>query len=312
MNELGPDFQIRNIPLRPDDEGEVVATLVKKVTDAPSPRAVLYIHGYADYFFQKHLAQEWSDRGFDFYALDLRKFGRSLRPWQTPNYVTDLSDYDEELSEALRIIRSEDRHEHLTVLAHSMGALVAVLWAHRLRRTGAINALILNSPWFDVEGNWFRRNVLAGLVNVLGVVVPRLKVGELAVHYGHALHVSMKGTWDYNLQWKPFNGFPALAGWARAVRRGQMALKEGLAVDCPVLVLTSDASDPGLTWSDAIGVTDSVLNVRDMWRLAPKVGADVTVVRIPDGMHDLALSAEPARKRFFDEMFTWIQRRLET
>jgi alpha-beta hydrolase superfamily lysophospholipase len=310
MNELGPDFQIRSIPLGPDGEGDVVATLVKKVAAAPSGRAVLYIHGYADYFFQEHLAQEWNDRGFDFYALDLRKFGRSLRPWQTPNYTDDLSVYDEELSEALRIIRSEDGHEHLTVLAHSVGGLVAVLWAHRLRRTGAINALILNSPWFDVQGSWFRRNVLARLVNVLGVVVPRLKVGELSVHYGHSLHSSMKGAWNYDVTWKPFNGFPALAGWARAVRRGQTALKEGLAVDCPVLVLTSDASDPGTTWSDAIGVTDSVLNVRDMWRLAPKVGSDVTVVRIPNGMHDLSLSAEPARTRFFDEMFTWLERRL--
>jgi alpha-beta hydrolase superfamily lysophospholipase len=312
MDVLGADFHMRNIPLKPDAEGEVVATLIKRVTRTTSSRAVLYIHGYADYFFQSHLAQEWTDRGFDFYAIDLRKFGRSLRPWQTPNYTTDLSDYDEELSEALRIIRVEDGHDELIVLAHSAGGLISALWAHRLRRTGAIDALILNSPWFDVQGSWFRRNIVARLVNVLGVVAPRLKVGELAVHYGHALHSSMKGEWDYDLAWKPFNGFPALAGWARAIRRGQTTLKDGLAVDCPVLILTSDSSDPGMKWSDAIGVTDSVADVRDMWRHAPKVGADVTVVRIPNGMHDLALSAEPARKRFFDEMFTWLERRLGT
>jgi alpha-beta hydrolase superfamily lysophospholipase len=309
MDVLGPDFQSRDIPLRPDREGEVVATLVRRVAPTASRRAVLYVHGYADYFFQSHVAQEWVERGYDFYAIDLRKFGRSLRPWQTPNHITDLSNYDEELSEAARIIRSDDGHDHLTVLAHSMGGLVTVLWAHRLRRTGTIDAIILNSPWFDVQGNWFRRRVLVRLVDLLGAVAPRLKVGELEVHYGHALHSSAKGAWEYDLRWKPFNGFPALAGWARAVRRGQMQLHEGLAVDCPVLILTSDASDPGVRWSDAISTSDSVLNVQDMWRHAPKVGIDVTVVRIPGGMHDLALSAEPARRQYFDEIFAWMKDR---
>ena len=42
-----------------------------------------------------------STRGYDFYALDLRKYGRSLRPHQTPDYVDDLREYFDELDEAL-------------------------------------------------------------------------------------------------------------------------------------------------------------------------------------------------------------------
>ena len=58
------------------------------------------MHGFADYFFQTGYAEWWTERGYDFYALDLRKYGRSLRPHQTPNYVTDLREYFAELDAA--------------------------------------------------------------------------------------------------------------------------------------------------------------------------------------------------------------------
>ncbi len=62
---------------------------------------VLYVHGWSDYFFQKRLARFWTDRGARFYALDLRKYGRSLRPGQTPGYIADLDTYDEDIAAAL-------------------------------------------------------------------------------------------------------------------------------------------------------------------------------------------------------------------
>ena len=44
---------------------------------------MLYVHGYNDYFFQKHAADFYTGLGISFYALDLRKPGRSLLPHQT-------------------------------------------------------------------------------------------------------------------------------------------------------------------------------------------------------------------------------------
>src|SRR5690349_13400308 len=104
-----------------DSEGEVVATLVRRRCTDPSRRAVLYVHGFVDYFFQKHLADFYVARGFDFYALDLRKYGRSLLPHQTPNFVHSLSEYFAEIDEAVRIVREEDGHDVLLVNAHSTG-----------------------------------------------------------------------------------------------------------------------------------------------------------------------------------------------
>jgi len=320
---LGGSWLARTLRLRPDEEGEVVATLVADGARPRTNRAVLYVHGYVDYFFQTHMADVLADHGYTFYALDLRRYGRSLRPHQTPNYVTRLSDYAEELDTAARIVRDELGHEELVVLGHSTGGLVTALWADARTRAGAesatstststtsasavqIDALVLNSPWLDLNEPWFSRVVATRLIDVLGPLAPRTPVGGLGPHYGRALHKDTGGEWDYDLTLKPHEGFPARAGWLRAVRRGHAQVGRGLDIRCPVLVLTPDASGDAKRWHDAILTTDSVLDVQQTARLAPGLGRDVTLVTVPGAAHDLSLSPEPARSRFFEEVTTWL------
>ena len=52
---------------------DVVATLIRKTSDRVARRAVLYLHGWNDYFFQTHLADYLSDLGY-----------RLLRPRPAP------------------------------------------------------------------------------------------------------------------------------------------------------------------------------------------------------------------------------------
>lgn len=309
---LGGTWLARTLPLRPDAEGELVATLVADGGRPRTDRAILYVHGYVDYFFQTHMADVLADHGYTFYALDLRRYGRSLRPHQTPNYVTRLSDYAEELDAAARTIRDELGHSELVVLGHSTGGLVTALWADARTRTASdvqIDALVLNSPWLDLNEPWFSRVVATRLIDLLGPLAPRLPVGGLAPHYGRALHRETGGEWDYDLTLKPHEGFPARAGWLRAVRRGHAQVARGLDIRCPVLVLTSDATGDPQRAHDAILTTDSVLDVHQTARLAPGLGSDVTLVTVPGATHDLSLSPEPARSRFFDEVTTWLDAR---
>jgi len=313
---LGGSWLAQTLELRPDDEGEVVATLV---TDGGRPRtekAVLYVHGFVDYFFQTHMADVLAEDGWTFYALDLRKYGRSLRPHQTPNYVTRLSDYAEELDAAARTVTGELGHSTFVVMGHSTGGLVTSLWADaRTRAAGGattvpqVDALVLNSPWFDLNKPWFDRVVSTRLVDLFGPLAPRVPVGRLAPHYGRALHRESGGEWDYDLALKPHEGFPVRAGWLRAIRRGHARVARGLDIRCPVLVLTSDATGDATRHHDALLTTDSVLDVEQTARVAPGIGPDVTLVRVPGGAHDLSLSPEPARSRFFTEVTTWLDTR---
>lgn len=301
---LGPDWVSRTITLPPDDEGEVVATLVSAADGPRHGRAVLYLHGFVDYFFQADHARRWIAQGYDFYALELRKYGRSLRPHQTPNYVTDLRTFGAELTAARHLVAAEHDDGAPVLLGHSTGGLVASLWAHS--HPGAVSAVVLNSPWFDHNGPWYERAVTVRAAGLVGRVAPRLRVGSLSPYYGRALHVDTGGPWDFDLTWKPHEGFPVRAGFFRAVRQGQARLRRGLAIEAPVLVCASARSGPAHRVSPALADSDCVLDVAHMVGRAQRLGGDVNVVQIEGGLHDLALSAPGPRAAYEQAVFDWL------
>lgn len=146
---LGPGFEAQAIQLLPDEEGEVVATVVRHVpakdplvfegTPETPVFRTLYIHGWNDYFYQPELARHIALAGGQFHALDLRKYGRSLRPGQTFGWVQNLNEYDEEISEALELIGDD---LPVVMMAHSTGGLTATLYvAHHPGRFAGL--------WFE-------------------------------------------------------------------------------------------------------------------------------------------------------------------
>jgi len=310
---LGDGWEQRVVPLRADHQGDAVATLVRRTSDQRHRRAVLYVHGYVDYFFQTHLGDAWAAQGYDFYAIDLRAHGRSLLPHQLANDVRSLATYAEELDAAVHLIREEEGHELLVVQGHSTGGLTTALWAdaRRGRSGGAtLDALVLNSPWLDLNRPWTDRVLTTRAVEVLGRVAPNLVVGRFAPYYGAWLHDPAGGGWTYDLAWKPEDGFGIRAGWLRAIRRGHAQVAKGLAIDVPVLVCTSTRSGPADRRHDALDRTDSVLSVEQTLDRAPLLGLDVTVVQIPGGVHDLVLSPEPARSGYLEAVRAWTNHRL--
>jgi alpha-beta hydrolase superfamily lysophospholipase len=304
---LGQPYERHTIDLGTDDEGPVVATLVCRRAQTPSRRAVLYVHGYVDYFFQTHLADFFTERGWDFYALDLRKYGRSLLAHQTPNFCRSLTEYYPELDEAVRIIREQDGHDQLLVAGHSTGGLITSLWAHSRQGQGIVDGLFLNSPFFDFNVPWLLRRPL--LTAITGASRKRpyriVPLGSLGI-YGQSLHAEHKGEWTYDLNWKPVLGFPIRTGWLEAIRRGQRKLRSGLSIDVPILVACSTRSFRGRVWTEDARVTDSVLDVEHIVRWAPRLGTRVTIARLDGGMHDLTLSGKDVRVEVFRELGRWV------
>lgn len=303
---LGPPFERYPIDLGTDDEGPVVATLVRRRAVRPSRRAVLYLHGFVDYFFQRHVADFFAERGWDFYALDLRKYGRSLLPHQTPNFCRDLSDYFPELDAAANIVREQDGHDTLLVMGHSTGGLLASIWAHARRDAGVVDGIFLNSPFFDLNAPWLVRRPLAATVTRLGRRAPhRIVPVGLGQVYGESLHADHRGEWSYDLSWKPLAGFPVRVGWLTAVRAAQRRLRAGLDIPVPVLLACSTRSFRGSRWRDSAMLTDAVLDVEHMVRWAPRLGRHVTLARFDGGMHDLTLSGPAVREKVLTEVGRW-------
>jgi alpha-beta hydrolase superfamily lysophospholipase len=304
VDVLGKPYQRETIELAPDDEGEVVATLVSRRTRGRR-KAVLHVHGFADYFFQTVAADFWTEQGYDFYALDLRKYGRSLLPHQTPTFITDLGAYYAELNEAYRLITDRDRHDHVVISAHSTGALVTALWLHDTHRRVA--GVFFNSPWLDLQGSFLLRTAGTKAIDQVGLrrpyqAIPRSVSGL----YAKSLHREHHGEWDFDLTWKPIESFPVYAGWLRAIRRGHARLHRGVEIGAPLLMVSASSSGHAREHSELVSSTDIVLDVEQMWRWAPKLGHHVTMVRIEGAIHDVTLSIEPVRKRAFDEIERWL------
>ncbi|WP_149202978.1 alpha/beta hydrolase [Actinotalea subterranea] len=318
---LGHDWEQLTLDLgRDDDGGPLVATVARRTTSAvrrdapaaldPDAPAVLYVHGFNDYFFQTHLAAAWEAAGYRFHAVDLRRCGRSLRPGQVPHYVTELSEYAPDLNAAARLVRVGLGHRTLVVMAHSTGGLTASLWAHSLRAAGVVDGLVLNSPWFDLNARWFQRVVSTRVLDAVGPLDPMRVVADGASAYSHHLHVDHGGRWSYDLSLKPPEGFPVRAGWLRAVRRGQARLARGLGITAPVLVCAAQESGPNHLDNPRLDRQDTVLDVRQIAARAPLLGTDVTLVRVPDGIHDLSLSDDVPRHLFLETVVTWADERV--
>ncbi|WP_341231131.1 alpha/beta hydrolase [Nocardioides salarius] len=302
---LGEPWLAETIELGEDHEGPLVATLVSHRAPRPSRRAVLYVHGFADYFFQTEFAQWWLERGYDFYALDLRKYGRSIRPGQTPTYVTDLADYDAELDVAWQRITERDGHEQVVVAAHSTGGLVTPLWLDR-RRPAQLAGVVLNSPWLDLQGSVLLRTLGTAVIKQLGARQPMREIRrDVSGLYGRSLHRDHGGEWDFDLTWKPLESFAVYVGWLRAVRTGHARLQRGLDVAAPVLVLSSDRSTVPTEMGDDVHSADIVLEVPQIRRWATALGAHVTYVAVPGARHDVVLSRPEARRRAYAELERW-------
>ena len=303
-----PGYETRTIALPEEPtyalepQSSLVATLIRR--GKPSRRrAVLYIHGWSDYFFQGHLGDAFDALGIDFYAIDLRRYGRSLRDGQLAGYITDVRHYRTELDEALSIIL-EDGHDVVDLCGHSTGGLVAALYADE--RPDTFATLLLNSPWIEIQSSPMVRYSLQPLMRTVSAVAPTtaLPVSDNGF-YTRSISASQDGEWNFDPHLKGDPSFLIRIGWAKAILSGQALVEKGLNVDAPILVLTSGRSVGGLVggqWTDDYLRADGVLDVRRIAERSHHLGNHVTLVKLDGALHDVALSAQPVRRRAFDEL----------
>ncbi|MFT4232781.1 MAG: alpha/beta hydrolase [Leucobacter sp.] len=351
---LGAGFECADLDLGSDSEGPLVATLVRSL---PRPRGfvqrllrrerlledvdVLYVHGWSDYFFQREMAAFWTDRGARFFALDLRKYGRSLREGQTAGYIERLDDYHQEIGLAVAAISGDaaisgnaesawevggatsaavaavdagsagrfdpEPGRRLVLLGHSTGGLVLSLWA--AQHPGGFDALVLNSPWLEFQLASAGRQLLTPLITLSSrlhplEVAPQLDYG----YYTRAQReVGPQGELaTVDTAWRPERTHAVRGGWLRAILDGHARVSRGLGIDAPIEVLLSAHSAAPIKWSEELTRADSVLDVDEVAKAALRLGSSVTVDRIDDALHDVFLSREHAREEAYARLERWL------
>jgi len=311
--DILPGCVAEDLPLAPDPWGPAAATLVEYVgadraaPPPPSERAVLYVHGFNDYFHCPELGPRFAAAGYRFYAVDLRGHGRSLRPGRPASFVDRLSAYYEELAAAVALIRERDGCTWVGLLGHSTGGLVAPLYV--ADRDG-VDALLLNSPFFAFRAKPAIRLALHTVFPALSLARPLLRLPHTPdSRYSWSIHASFGkgGEWDYDLAWKLPGTLSIRAAWVRAVVLGQARVRRGLDLHCPVHVMASDrrgGDAPGFSrdWMKSDTVLDPDVSIAG----AAALGRTVTTGRVKNAMHDLVLSIPRVRDDAYEQMFAWL------
>ncbi len=316
-------YQQATVHLGEDAEGEIVATFVRKNPSQLSLQqrwrrwhysmrghrlAIMYVHGWNDYFYRRHASEYWESLGIPFYAVDLRKFGRSYRSYQTPGYIEDLHDYRLEFN-ALRdqIVKEQGKDVRILMIAHSQGGLSASLWIDS-EHPHHVEALALNSPWLELQGNRMFR-----LLSTPVVQMYRLRGGKTIMpmrdpgFYARCIKRSTGGEWDYlDHPLNPDVEFLPRAGWMQAIYNGQDEIAKNLDIQIPVLVCTSDKSMMlQTTWDEDMREADSVLDITAIRQAALHLGDVIALATIRGGLHDLSMSKPDARRKYFRIVTTW-------
>ncbi|MBY5959793.1 alpha/beta hydrolase [Membranicola marinus] len=303
---LGDGFEQLVLHFEDDYEGRVVATLVRKKSEAPTTKAILYIHGFNDYFFQREMANRFNQQNYNFYALDLRKYGRSYLNHQKLNNVRSIEEYDAEINEALQIIQLEKNTE-VILMGHSTGGLIVTNYAGRHLNSHLFNGVLCNSPFYEFNYSFISRKIGLPILSYLGKHNPNLEIpGGLSPLYGYSIHQDKYGEWDYSLTWKPHKIASVNLGFIHAIHQAQKNVQHQLSIDVPMLVLYSDKSVGGKNWSEQFMEGDSVLNVSHIEKYAHQIKGKITLNQIENGMHDLVLSQKPVRETVYNKIFEWM------
>ena len=96
--------------------------------------------------------------------------------------------------------------------AHSTGGLTVPLWANE--RKHALAGMVLNSPWFDMQGPLWLRTLGSQVVKQIGARRPMQEIPRnVSGLYVRSLHKDHEGEWEFDLGWKPVQSWPVYAGW---------------------------------------------------------------------------------------------------
>lgn len=305
--ELGEPFQVHYYEAGESSASVYRATLIDYPWNHESaPKAsVLYIHGFNDYFFQKELAQKVDSAGYSFYAIDLHKYGRSYRQGERLGEVYDLAEYFPEIDSALAKIKARE-NAPLVIIGHSTGGLIASVYAQSRDNGKNISAIVLNSPFLDMNLNFFME-LAVPLASKLGHLFPTVDVprGD-NTSYSESVHKDYRGQWDYNLKLKTFESIPVNLGWLTAIHEGHVKVQKGMDLTPPILVMHSDCSERSDEWVEGFTRCDGVLDIEDIDRYGRVLGKNVQMKVIEGGLHDLYLSQEKVRFNAYQATFQFL------
>lgn len=309
--DILPGYEARYVNQGKAFDGPCRCTIVRRKANVESKKAFLYVHGFNDYFFQKEMGDRYVDSGYHFYAVDLRRYGRSWQPWQYPFNVRKQKEYFEDIDSALAQMR-RDGMEDITLGGHSTGGLTVAYYGACRGKDIKVDRIVTNSPFLEWNFSPFMRNVGAPVVGFLGKMFPNAKIKQGHCDgYAYSLLKQYHGQWEYNTDWKMIYSPPVTYSWVGAINGAQSYLmKHAKDISVPILVMHSSRKIDGCNWNPSFQTGDCVLDPFEIQKRGEELGHDRVVCAIDSGLHDLILSEYTPREAAYDTIFHFIRTHL--
>ena len=306
--DILPGYEARYVNQGEAFDGPCRSTIIRKLAKKGTKRAFLYIHGFNDYFFQSEMGDRFVDSAYNFYAVDLRRYGRSREPWQYPFNIRDINEYYADIDSALSQIR-RDGNTDITLGGHSTGGLTVSCFAAEKGSDCGVDRVVTDSPFYEWNFNSFMRNVGAPTIGFLGKIFPNAKIKQSKCDgYAYSLLKEFHGQWTYNTDWKMIFSPPVTYSWVGAINSGQSRLmKKRANISVPILVMHSSRKIDGCAWTPEFQTGDAVLDPAMIQARGEKLGHERVVCAIDSGLHDLILSELKHREAAYDTIFKFIK-----
>lgn len=311
--DILPKYEARYVDQGEQFDGPCRSTIVRLRTKKPSKKGFLYIHGFNDYFFQAEMGERFVDSGYHFYAVDLRRYGRSKEPWQYPYNIRDMRKYYDDIDSAI-VQMKRDGVTDITLGGHSTGGLTVIAYGVDKGNDVPVKRIVTDSPFLAWNFDGFFRNFLIPTVRDISVLVKNAKIKQGHCDgYAYSLLKEYDGEWTYNTDWKMIYSPPVTTSWVGQIQSTQNKVKkhaDRLAV--PVLIMHSSRKVDGCNFEPDFRYGDAVLDpfmIRERGlQIKKKSKYPVQVCAIDSGLHDLILSLKPHRDEAYRTIFQFINK----
>jgi alpha-beta hydrolase superfamily lysophospholipase len=268
-------------------------------------KALLWVHGFNDYYFHFKIGDALvNEFDTDIYAITLRRYGSTIKKDDNLLFYTDdLEEYIEDINICFNQILNND-YEKIIMYGHSTGGLTSTIYCDRGMYKNKIDALILNSPFFDLNDSGIMEWVLKNIIYYIGVINPKFQLSGMDDTQWNATSEETFERFYFNPVYKLRGNSPIYAGWIKTVHYYQNQIHNGdININIPILVLYSDKT---LKYPEQ-DKGDNVLDVNEINKYSDLLGKNVTEYIVKDATHDVFCSESKPRNNAMSKMLKFLK-----
>jgi alpha-beta hydrolase superfamily lysophospholipase len=250
------------------------------------PRAlVAIVHGYGDHCARyEPTARHLAGNGFAVQAFDLRGHGRSKG---RRCYVRAFGDYLDDLGAVLRRMTRRWPERPVFLLAHSLGGLIASLFAIEAR--AELSGLVLSAPAVQLGQDFSKFEIRASLV--LGRLLPLFPMSGIR---SASISRDPAVVNDYREDPLVHHGRTPARTASEVIRAIRRIESDGERIEVPLLLMH--------------GGQDQVADIAGSREFYQRVRSNDKRMRVLDGLYHDILN-EPERASVLEEISGWLNER---